>query len=261
MRRDDLLTAGLVLLGCAAVAILIPGDLIAKGLNFLGLSTVWFVVGLLFVIFRVLRRGLLARWRRRAERKRVLAERTQASAPDYDEIAEIGLDGESSLYVRTRSNEYPHIYRMASGVRWDADRRRITIRVDSRLPRVDWFRLIWQGAAQEYGVRLQLGGVTEWTNVELADRQAIVALIPQLHAEDDARREEQDKNRAAGAIQMAARSIANSVRPRAEAAFRSGRYEAAAELYSLIREVLTPSELKKLDLALRRSTAKSNDGA
>jgi hypothetical protein len=178
-----------------------------------------------------------------------------------DEVAEIGLDGESGLYVRTTSNEYPYIYRMASGVRWDAGRRCITIRVDSRLPCADWFRLIWQGAAQEYGVRLQLGEATEWTNVELADRQAIVALVPQLHAEDDARREEQEKNRAAGAIQMAARSIANSVRPRAEAAFRSGQYETAAELYSLIREVLTPSELKKLDLATHRSTAKSNDDA
>lgn len=34
-----------------------------------------------------------------------------------DEIAEIGLDGASSLYVRTASNEYPYICRMASGVR------------------------------------------------------------------------------------------------------------------------------------------------
>ena len=83
MRRDDLLTAGLVLLGCLALAILIPGDLIAKGLNFLGLSTVWLVVGLLFVIFRGVRRGLRAAWRRIAARTPVDATSAEAPTPEY----------------------------------------------------------------------------------------------------------------------------------------------------------------------------------
>jgi cobaltochelatase CobT subunit len=83
MRRDDLLTAGFVLLGCLALAILIPGDLISKGLNSLGLIAVWVVVALFFVIFRSLRWGLRAARRRRAAITPVATTSVEALAPDY----------------------------------------------------------------------------------------------------------------------------------------------------------------------------------
>jgi hypothetical protein len=43
------------------------------------------------------------------------------------------------------------------------------------------------------------------------------------------------------------------VRPKAEAAFREGRYREAAELYREIRAGLTPTEIKKLAIAEKRS--------
>jgi hypothetical protein len=43
------------------------------------------------------------------------------------------------------------------------------------------------------------------------------------------------------------------VRPKAETAFREGRYREAAELYREIRAGLTPAEIKKLALAEKRS--------
>jgi hypothetical protein len=47
--------------------------------------------------------------------------------------------------------------------------------------------------------------------------------------------------------------LATRNRPRAEAAFREGRYREAAELYEEMVEALTPVEKKKLALARRRS--------
>jgi hypothetical protein len=47
--------------------------------------------------------------------------------------------------------------------------------------------------------------------------------------------------------------LEEQLRPKAEAAFREGRYREAADLYDRIRARLTPSELKKLDMARRRS--------
>ncbi|SHL08813.1 hypothetical protein SAMN05444159_4960 [Bradyrhizobium lablabi] len=46
--------------------------------------------------------------------------------------------------------------------------------------------------------------------------------------------------------------LAQQVRPKAEAAFREGRFREAAELYEKIHARLTPAELKKLDIARQR---------
>lgn len=43
------------------------------------------------------------------------------------------------------------------------------------------------------------------------------------------------------------------IRPKAEAAFREGRYREAAELYREIQAALTPAEVKKLAIAEKRS--------
>lgn len=50
--------------------------------------------------------------------------------------------------------------------------------------------------------------------------------------------------------------LAAQLRPQAEEAFRRGDYEQAAELYSRIRERLSPAEAKKLSLAQERRAAK-----
>jgi hypothetical protein len=46
--------------------------------------------------------------------------------------------------------------------------------------------------------------------------------------------------------------LAQQIRPKAEAAFREGRYREAAELYGRIRARLTPTEIKKLEVARQR---------
>jgi hypothetical protein len=51
--------------------------------------------------------------------------------------------------------------------------------------------------------------------------------------------------------------LAGQLRPRAEAAFRQGRYAEAADIYERIRPRLSPAEVKKLELAKRRRAAGS----
>lgn len=48
--------------------------------------------------------------------------------------------------------------------------------------------------------------------------------------------------------------LADQVLPRADEAFRQGRYAEAADLYERIRPRLSPAETKKLDLAKRRAS-------
>ena len=170
-----------------------------------------------------------------------------------DNILEIGIDLEGRLFVRPRSQEFQFIYRMASGVRWDEKRCCIMISTDSRLPLVEWFKLIWRGAAQEYGVRLQIGSDAVWTGIAPGDRQAVEASILELNEEDDAILLDQKLHGPAHAQQMELQSLANDVRPKADAAFRDAKYREAAELYSQIYDVLKPSELQRLELAKRRS--------
>jgi hypothetical protein len=53
-------------------------------------------------------------------------------------------------------------------------------------------------------------------------------------------------------------TLASQVRPKAEEAFRRGDYSRAAALYGRIRSRLTPAELKKLSLAEKRRSDRSD---
>lgn len=60
------------------------------------------------------------------------------------------------------------------------------------------------------------------------------------------------RNRSSWSKNYALEVLAQQVRPKAESAFREGRYAEAVELYSRIRECLTPLEAKKLAIAETR---------
>lgn len=54
-----------------------------------------------------------------------------------------------------------------------------------------------------------------------------------------------------------AKQNAETLRPEAELAFREGRYDRAAELYSQFGTAISPAERKKLEIARQRSTESS----
>jgi hypothetical protein len=83
---------------------------------------------------------------------------------------------------------------------------------------------------------------------ELLDRHGQAALQgdPDFFAKLQAQR-------VAAAHQLALGSLANQVRPRADAAFRRGDYRQAAELYEQIVPCLTASERRRLEIAKERT--------
>src|SRR5262245_36937985 len=68
----------------------------------------------------------------------------------------------------------------------------------------------------------------------------------------DLRRQSQEWSQA-----YAAEVRAQQIRPKAEAAFREGRYREAIGLYEEIAPKLTPTELKKLSIARRKADAEA----
>jgi len=75
--------------------------------------------------------------------------------------------------------------------------------------------------------------------------------LPALHGDTNFyTRLEAERKR--GSKAYALEVLAGNVRPQAEEAFRRGDYALAVELYSQIRECLSPAELKKLSMAERR---------
>jgi len=64
---------------------------------------------------------------------------------------------------------------------------------------------------------------------------------------------ELQKLREAHRHELAIESVTAQVKPKADAAFRAKNYREAAELYESIRERLSPAELRRLEIAKKRS--------
>lgn len=91
-----------------------------------------------------------------------------------DEIVEVGIDEQGSLYVQPRATKFPLIYREAMEVGWDQQRQRLFSPKPREWSYVQWFRQLREGA-KEQGVLLQLVPTTTWSNVPADVRQDIEA--------------------------------------------------------------------------------------
>ncbi len=93
---------------------------------------------------------------------------------NIDEITEVGIAEDGSLYVTPASARFPLIYREAMEVGWDVSARRLTTPKPREWSYVDWFRQIIR-AARAQGVDLQLTRATKWTNVPCVLRREMEA--------------------------------------------------------------------------------------
>ena len=91
---------------------------------------------------------------------------------DHDAIAEVGIDAQGRLYVSPLTKKFPHIYREAMEVYWDAANDHLCAPPPPRAQRgaVWWFQKIVT-AAKEQGCELLIGPETKWKNIphELAE--------------------------------------------------------------------------------------------
>ena len=79
-----------------------------------------------------------------------------------NEIIEVGLDLDGSLFVRPKAEDFSYIYRAAMGVRWDTDRGRLFFPKSSEWSYAKCFSQILSAAEDEYRVRLVLSPQTTW---------------------------------------------------------------------------------------------------
>ena len=75
---------------------------------------------------------------------------------------------------------------------------------------------------------------------------AILLDSPDMYVELQSRREANRKK-------LAMDTLVSQTRPKADEAFRRGDYSRAAELYEVIREQLSPSEMRRLEIAKSRT--------
>lgn len=90
-----------------------------------------------------------------------------------DTIEAIGIDAEGSLWVKPATARFPHIYREAMEVFWDAERLCLYGPKPREWSYVRWFERI-RIAAYEQGVALKLGPATAWSGIDPELRQAIL---------------------------------------------------------------------------------------
>ena len=82
-----------------------------------------------------------------------------------EEIAVVKIDADGRLCLKPRRLDFPHIYRTATGVRWDPDRCCLFAPRPQEWTYPMSFSQIVADAASEYGVRLMLTDGTVWVDV------------------------------------------------------------------------------------------------
>ena len=92
---------------------------------------------------------------------------------EQDKIEEVGIDGNSRLYVRPSAKKFPFMYREAVEVHWDEKGGFLYSPEPREWSYFDWFTHII-GAAKLQGCALVLSKDTKWTNVPSSLREEIV---------------------------------------------------------------------------------------
>jgi len=93
-------------------------------------------------------------------------------------ITEIGIDGEGRLYVRPSSCSFEHIYRTASGVRWDEEAGCLFAPVPREWTQRRWFDRIVGDVAEEYRICLKITTATRWTGMSPETEMDLRAAAP-----------------------------------------------------------------------------------
>ena len=94
-------------------------------------------------------------------------------------IDEVEIDESVGILVRPQiapAKDYEHIYRTASGVRWQRERRALVPYQVKGMSHAWWFSQIVAAVQSEYGQLLELGPNTRWTNVPERTQREIEAL-------------------------------------------------------------------------------------
>jgi hypothetical protein len=94
-----------------------------------------------------------------------------------DTIEAIGIDASGSLWVKPAVEAFPHIYREAMEVHWDAQRLCLYSPKPREWSYEAWFQQITEAARQQ-GVELKIDQSTVWLGIQPALQQAMTSMLP-----------------------------------------------------------------------------------
>ena len=80
-------------------------------------------------------------------------------------VTGIEIDDQGRLLVFPGEVDYSFIYRSATGVHWDQDRRALVGPAPKEWSYLDWYKNIVASVRSEYGDALEATGATSWVNV------------------------------------------------------------------------------------------------
>ncbi len=87
---------------------------------------------------------------------------------------------EGKLHVKPElppSEDFEHIYRTATGVRWDRAKRSLIPYEPGKLDPADWFKEIVAAVMSEYGIRLEIITSTSWCSISQDFREDVSTWI------------------------------------------------------------------------------------
>ena len=93
-------------------------------------------------------------------------------------VEEVGLDAAGHLFVKpTPPEDFTHIWRDASGIRWNPASRTLVASEPERWEPVKLLQQIVAAVKNEYGRMLLVDGNTKWPNVAPALREQLESAI------------------------------------------------------------------------------------
>jgi hypothetical protein len=98
-------------------------------------------------------------------------------------IEEIGLDNQGYLFVRplaASADEFAHIWRDASGIRWNSELQVLHATEPARWEIVELYRQIIAAVYREYGIRLEATPSTLWNQIPDKLQRSLKALSPKV---------------------------------------------------------------------------------
>ncbi len=95
---------------------------------------------------------------------------------ERDSIAELEIDAIGKLHVVPSTHVFPHIYREAMGVHWDATRHSLYSPTPQEWSYSRWLQQIL-AAAREQDCELQLAASTKWLNINPSVKAELLQVV------------------------------------------------------------------------------------
>lgn len=162
-------------------------------------------------------------------------------------ILEVGVGADERLFVRPVETDFAQIFRTASGVTWNEEKRALVGSEPREWRLSRWFEQILSVAGDEYGIALWLTPATQWSAVDNKSRREM-----ENFSESDWSSQLLARQKEASALYW---EDIRTKQALAEAGplWADGRYADYARLLAPLRDRLSPAQLKRLTIAEQRS--------